>query len=50
MARLLYEVSPVDAATLAGATLVLALATLVANYIPARRAALVDPIESLRSD
>jgi putative ABC transport system permease protein len=50
LTRLLYEVSPLDAATLAGATLVLALATLVANYIPARRAALVDPIESLRSD
>jgi ABC-type antimicrobial peptide transport system permease subunit len=50
MAGLLYEVRPADAATLAGTTVVLGLATLVANYIPARRAAHVDPIESLRSD
>jgi ABC-type antimicrobial peptide transport system permease subunit len=50
MARLLYRVSPVDGATLLGATLVLGLATLVANYIPARRAAHVDPLESLRGD
>jgi ABC-type antimicrobial peptide transport system permease subunit len=50
MTRLLYEVSPVDAATLVGATAVLGLATLLANYIPARRAAHVDPLASLRSD
>jgi putative ABC transport system permease protein len=50
MARLLYEVSPADAATLIGTTAVLALATLVANYIPARRAARVDPLTALRSD
>jgi putative ABC transport system permease protein len=50
MTRLLYQVSPADAATLVGATAVLALATLLANWIPARRAARVDPLVALRSD
>ena len=50
MAGLLYAVSPTDAATLAAVTALLALATLVANYVPARRAARVDPLVALRSD
>jgi putative ABC transport system permease protein len=50
MAGLLYGVSPTDAATLAAVTALLALATLLANYVPARRAARVDPIVALRSD
>jgi ABC-type lipoprotein release transport system permease subunit len=33
-----------------GVTVVLAAATLLANYIPARRAARGDPLASLRSD
>jgi ABC-type lipoprotein release transport system permease subunit len=36
--------------TLAGACLVLAAATLVAAYLPARRAAAIDPIGALRGD
>jgi ABC-type antimicrobial peptide transport system permease subunit len=50
MTRLLYQVSPADAVTLCGATGMLVLATLVANYIPARRAAGSDPLAALRSD
>lgn len=50
MAGLLYGVSPRDAATLLGVTAVLAVATFVANYVPARRAARVDPLVALRDD
>jgi predicted permease len=47
---LLYGVSPYDLATLAGVTAVIALATLAANWVPALRAAHVDPLTALRSD
>jgi predicted permease len=46
----LFGVTPTDPVTLAGACLVLAAATLVAAYLPARRAAAVDPIGALRGD
>jgi predicted permease len=42
------EVEALDAAVLAGAALTLAVAALVASWVPARRAARVDPIEALR--
>jgi predicted permease len=48
MASLLFGVTPVDAATFAGAAGVLVVAALAASYIPARRAAAVDPVETLR--
>ena len=47
---LLYGVSPYDLATLAGVTAVIALSTLAANWVPALRAAHVDPLTALRSD
>jgi ABC-type antimicrobial peptide transport system permease subunit len=50
MTGLLYGVGPHDIATLTGVTLVIAAATLVANWIPALRAARVDPLTALRSD
>jgi putative ABC transport system permease protein len=50
MAGLLYEVSPLDAATLGGVVVVLVVATLVANWVPARRAARVEPLTALRAD
>lgn len=45
---LLFGVRSWDAATLAAVACVLALFALLASYIPARRAAQVDPMEALR--
>jgi predicted permease len=44
----LFGVAPVDSAALAAACAVLVLAALMAAYIPARRAAAVDPLVALR--
>lgn len=46
--QLLFEVAPNDPPTYVGVALVLGLAALVACYVPARRAARVDPIVALR--
>jgi putative ABC transport system permease protein len=46
---LLFNVEPVDVATLAIVPIVLAAAALAASWIPARRATRVDPIQALRS-
>ncbi len=48
MRTLLYEVSPADPFTFVVISLVLALITLLASYVQARRAARIDPIVSLR--
>jgi predicted permease len=48
MSSLLFGVTPLDAGTFAAAAGVLVFATLAASYIPARRAATVDPVETLR--
>jgi putative ABC transport system permease protein len=48
MQSLLFEISPTDPLTFAGVTLVLLLVAAVASYLPARRAAKVDPIIALR--
>ncbi len=50
MASLLYDIKPGDPATLAAVALVVAAVALLACYIPARRAARVDPLVALRSD
>ena len=46
----LYEVGPTDPVALGGATGMLLLFALLASWIPARRAARVNPTEALRAD
>ncbi len=49
VASLLYEVSPYDPAIVAGAVCVLMAVGTVACWLPARRAALVEPMEALKN-
>jgi ABC-type antimicrobial peptide transport system permease subunit len=50
LSTLLFEVSPTDPASIAGALIVLLLVAVVAAYIPARRATQIDPVDALRAD
>jgi ABC-type antimicrobial peptide transport system permease subunit len=47
---LLYEVTPADPLTIAGVAVVLCGAGLAASFVPARRAATIDPLQALRED
>jgi predicted permease len=50
MRSLLFAISPLDPLTFATVPVVLASAALLASYLPARRAAAVDPVVSLRAE
>ncbi len=50
MRGLLFGVEPTDPIAFIGAAVVLALVAGIASWIPARRAALVDPVEALRAE
>ena len=49
MSALLYGVSPLDPLTFVAVILVLGAVTAAASYLPARRAARMDPLQALRS-
>jgi putative ABC transport system permease protein len=48
LTKMLFEVSPTDPLTLAGAVFVLAATALAAAFVPARRAARLDPMTAMR--
>jgi putative ABC transport system permease protein len=50
IAAQLYQVSAHNPALLGGASVLLAATALVACLVPARRAALVDPVQALRAE
>ncbi|MFA5907220.1 MAG: ABC transporter permease [Vicinamibacterales bacterium] len=50
MSAVIYRVSPLDPVTLGGAAGLLAVASIIASVIPARRAAHVLPMTALRND
>jgi ABC-type lipoprotein release transport system permease subunit len=50
MGKLLFGVRAWDAGTLVGVAFVLAASAMLASYIPARRAASVNPTDALRAE
>ena len=50
MRSLLFEVAPTDPVTYVGVALILGVISLIASYLPARRATLVDPVIALRNE
>jgi predicted permease len=50
MKSLLYGVSPMDPVTYLSVLLVLAVSAVLASYLPARRAAAINPVDALRAE
>ena len=50
MSAVLYGVAPTDPATYAGVAALLLLIAFGASYLPARRAARLDPVRALRTE
>jgi putative ABC transport system permease protein len=50
MSRLLFEISPADPVTLVSVTALLAATSILAAFIPARRASRIDPTTALRAE
>jgi ABC-type lipoprotein release transport system permease subunit len=50
MKSVLFGISPIDPLTYTAVPLVLVAATVLASYLPARRAAAVDPVQTLRAE
>jgi len=50
LGTLLFETEPLDLPTFAATTVALFVIAVLASYLPARRAAAVSPLESMRAD
>jgi ABC-type lipoprotein release transport system permease subunit len=50
MKSLLFGISPLDPVTYAAVPIILVVAAMLACYLPARRAAAVDPVGALKSE
>ncbi|MGH8527111.1 MAG: hypothetical protein ACREXY_23775, partial [Gammaproteobacteria bacterium] len=50
MRAILFGVNPLDAATFATVATLLTVAAVAASWLPARRAARVDPVVALRAE
>jgi len=50
IASQLFGVKPWDPITFLGACMLMAVVTITASYIPARRAAAIDPMQALRTE
>ena len=50
MTSMLFEVSPLDVPTYIAVSAVLLAATVLASYLPARRASALNPVDALRAD
>jgi putative ABC transport system permease protein len=50
LTTLLYGVQPTDPLTFGAVPVVLGLTALAASYLPARRAARIDPMDAMRID